>query len=87
MSFTFDRNEFFAALFLQFAPIGSRKTLIRNHQGGFTLGRGRSGKTTPSLFRRRRNPGSQGQCRAFTDNRHFFRCVDLDRQGRFICEL
>ena len=35
--FYFDRNEFFAAL----SPVASptaRKTLIRNHQGGFTLG-------------------------------------------------
>src|SRR5258707_5988790 len=35
--FYFDRNEFFAAL-SPVAPAGSRKTLIRNHQGGFTLG-------------------------------------------------
>jgi hypothetical protein len=35
--FYFDRNEFFAAL-SPVAPVGSRKTLIRNHQGGFTLG-------------------------------------------------
>jgi Carboxypeptidase regulatory-like domain len=35
--FYFDRNEFFAAI-SPVAPIGSRKTLIRNHQGGFTLG-------------------------------------------------
>lgn len=35
--FYFDRNEFFAALSPVAAP-GSRKTLIRNHQGGFTLG-------------------------------------------------
>jgi hypothetical protein len=33
----FDRNEFFAAL-SPVAAAGSRKTLIRNHQGGFTLG-------------------------------------------------
>lgn len=36
-AFYFDRNEFFAAL-SPVAPVGSRKTLIRNHQGGFTLG-------------------------------------------------
>jgi Carboxypeptidase regulatory-like domain len=35
--FYFDRNEFFAAI-SPVAPVGSRKTLIRNHQGGFTLG-------------------------------------------------
>jgi Carboxypeptidase regulatory-like domain len=35
--FYFDRNEFFAAL-SPVAPAGGRKTLIRNHQGGFTLG-------------------------------------------------
>jgi len=35
--FYFDRNEFFAAI-SPVAPTGSRKTLIRNHQGGFTLG-------------------------------------------------
>ena len=35
--FYFDRNEFFAALSPVALP-GSRKTLIRNHQGGFTLG-------------------------------------------------
>ena len=35
--FYFDRNEFFAALNPFQAP-GSRKQLIRNHQGGFTLG-------------------------------------------------
>src|ERR1700730_16915972 len=35
--FYFDRNEFFAAI-SPVAPAGSRKTLIRNHQGGFTLG-------------------------------------------------
>jgi len=35
--FYFDRNEFFAALSPIQAP-GSRKQLIRNHQGGFTLG-------------------------------------------------
>ena len=35
--FYFDRNEFFAAL-SPVAPVGSRKTLLRNHQGGFTLG-------------------------------------------------
>ena len=35
--FYFDRNEFFAAL-SPVAAVGSRKTLIRNHQGGFTLG-------------------------------------------------
>jgi hypothetical protein len=35
--FYFDRNEFFAAL-SPVAPVGSRKPLIRNHQGGFTLG-------------------------------------------------
>jgi hypothetical protein len=35
--FYFDRNEFFAAL-SPVAAAGSRKTLIRNHQGGFTLG-------------------------------------------------
>lgn len=35
--FYFDRNEFFAAL-SPVAPVGSRKALIRNHQGGFTLG-------------------------------------------------
>ena len=35
--FYFDRNEFFAAL-SPVAPAGGRKALIRNHQGGFTLG-------------------------------------------------
>ncbi len=35
--FYYDRNEFFAALNPVQAP-GSRKQLIRNHQGGFTLG-------------------------------------------------
>jgi hypothetical protein len=35
--FYFDRNEFFAAI-NPVAPVGSRKQLIRNHQGGFTLG-------------------------------------------------
>jgi Carboxypeptidase regulatory-like domain len=35
--FYFDRNEFFAAI-SPVAPVGSRKPLIRNHQGGFTLG-------------------------------------------------
>ena len=35
--FYYDRNEFFAAI-SPVAPVGSRKTLIRNHQGGFTLG-------------------------------------------------
>ncbi|ADW70958.1 TonB-dependent receptor [Granulicella tundricola] len=35
--FYFDRNEFFAAL-SPVAGAGTRKTLIRNHQGGFTLG-------------------------------------------------
>jgi hypothetical protein len=35
--FYFDRNEFFAAISPVALP-GSRKTLIRNHQGGFTLG-------------------------------------------------
>lgn len=35
--FYYDRNEFFAAL-SPVAPAGGRKTLIRNHQGGFTLG-------------------------------------------------
>jgi hypothetical protein len=35
--FYFDRNEFFAAISPVAAP-GSRKQLIRNHQGGFTLG-------------------------------------------------
>lgn len=35
--FYFDRNEFFAAI-SPVAPEGSRKPLIRNHQGGFTLG-------------------------------------------------
>ncbi|WP_263382400.1 TonB-dependent receptor [Granulicella arctica] len=35
--FYFDRNEFFAAI-SPFAPVGARKTFIRNHQGGFTLG-------------------------------------------------
>jgi hypothetical protein len=35
--FYFDRNEFFAAI-SPVAPLGSRKPLIRNHQGGFTLG-------------------------------------------------
>jgi hypothetical protein len=35
--FYFDRNEFFAAL-SPTAPAGTRKPLIRNHQGGFTLG-------------------------------------------------
>jgi len=35
--FYFDRNEFFAAI-SPVAPAGSRKPLIRNHQGGFTLG-------------------------------------------------
>jgi hypothetical protein len=35
--FYFDRNEFFAAI-SPVNPVGSRKTLIRNHQGGFTLG-------------------------------------------------
>ncbi len=35
--FYFDRNEFFAAL-NPFQAVGSRKQLIRNHQGGFTLG-------------------------------------------------
>jgi len=35
--FYFDRNEFFAAL-SPVAPVGSHKPLIRNHQGGFTLG-------------------------------------------------
>ncbi len=35
--FYFDRNEFFAAI-SPVAPVGSRKPLIRNHQGGFTVG-------------------------------------------------
>jgi hypothetical protein len=35
--FYYDRNEFFAAI-SPVAPVGSRKALIRNHQGGFTLG-------------------------------------------------
>jgi hypothetical protein len=35
--FYFDRNEFFAAI-SPVAGIGTRKPLIRNHQGGFTLG-------------------------------------------------
>jgi hypothetical protein len=35
--FYFDRNEFFASI-SPVAAIGSRKPLIRNHQGGFTLG-------------------------------------------------
>ena len=35
--FYFDRNEFFASI-SPFAANGSRKPLIRNHQGGFTLG-------------------------------------------------
>jgi hypothetical protein len=35
--FYFDRNEFFAAI-SPVAPVGAHKTLIRNHQGGFTLG-------------------------------------------------
>ena len=35
--FYFDRNEFFASI-SPFAAVGSRKPLIRNHQGGFTLG-------------------------------------------------
>jgi hypothetical protein len=35
--FYFDRNEFFAAI-SPVAPLGSRKSFIRNHQGGFTLG-------------------------------------------------
>ncbi len=35
--FYFDRNEFFAAI-SPVAAVGSRKALIRNHQGGFTLG-------------------------------------------------
>lgn len=35
--FYFDRNEFFAAISPVALP-GSRKTLIRNHQGGFALG-------------------------------------------------
>jgi hypothetical protein len=36
-AFYFDRNEYFAAI-SPVAPVGSRKSLIRNHQGGFTLG-------------------------------------------------
>ncbi len=44
--FYFDRNEFFAAL-SPVAAVGSRKTLIRNHQGGFTLA-DRSGRITRS---------------------------------------
>ena len=35
--FYFDRNEFFASI-SPVAPVGSRKPVIRNHQGGFTLG-------------------------------------------------
>jgi len=35
--FYFDRNEYFASI-SPVAAIGSRKALIRNHQGGFTLG-------------------------------------------------
>jgi Carboxypeptidase regulatory-like domain len=35
--FYFDRNEFFASI-SPVAALGSRKPLIRNHQGGFTLG-------------------------------------------------
>ncbi|CAN5683486.1 hypothetical protein BH10ACI4_BH10ACI4_04120 [soil metagenome] len=35
--FYFDRNEYFAAI-SPVAPVGSHKALIRNHQGGFTLG-------------------------------------------------
>jgi hypothetical protein len=35
--FYFDRNEFFASI-SPVAAVGSRKPLIRNHQGGFTLG-------------------------------------------------
>src|SRR5439155_18020120 len=35
--FYYDRNEYFAAI-SPVAPVGSKKTLIRNHQGGFTLG-------------------------------------------------
>jgi hypothetical protein len=35
--FYFDRNEFFASI-SPVAALGSRKPVIRNHQGGFTLG-------------------------------------------------
>ncbi len=35
--FYYDRNEYFAAI-SPFAPVGSKKQLLRNHQGGFTLG-------------------------------------------------
>ena len=35
--FYFDRNEFFAAI-SPVQAVGARKQLIRNHQGGFTLG-------------------------------------------------
>src|SRR5258707_10111596 len=35
--FYYDRNEFFSPI-SPVAPVGSRKTLIPNHQGGFTLG-------------------------------------------------
>lgn len=35
--FYFDRNEYFAAI-SPVKAVGSRKDLIRNHQGGFTLG-------------------------------------------------
>jgi len=36
-AFYFDRNEFFASI-SPVAPVNSRKQLIRNHQGGFTVG-------------------------------------------------
>ena len=35
--FYFDRNEYFAAI-SPLAAVGSKKSLLRNHQGGFTLG-------------------------------------------------
>ena len=35
--FYFDRNEYFAAI-SPIAAVGSKKNLLRNHQGGFTLG-------------------------------------------------
>lgn len=35
--FYFDRNEYFAAI-SPFVAVGAKKTLLRNHQGGFTLG-------------------------------------------------
>ena len=50
--FYFDRNEFFAAI-NPFAAVGSKKILLRNHQGGFTLGGPRTIPSSSSRVRSR----------------------------------